>query len=128
MGCSKQDGRWVHTITGTYKVQGTVVAAHFHCHAPTCLSMKLYRDWNGTHGQLMCHEVPVYGGTGRIDLKRFDEPGYILQPPCLWGAKEFGLEPPPNLDGVTMHTIKTADATYGHHGEMLGSRCSSSTL
>lgn len=119
MGCTKEpDGRWVHTIHGTYQGLGQVVAAHFHCHAPTCLSMKMYRDWNGTHGNLLCEERPVYGGTGRIDEKRFDEPGYILQPPCLWGPAEFGLEPPPILENVTLHSVKTADATYGHHGEM----------
>ena len=48
---------------------------------------------------------------------------YILQPPCLWGSTQypngsFGLDPAPNLDGVTMHTIKTSNATAGHHGEM----------
>ena len=77
----------------------------------------MYRDWNGTHGNVLCEETPVYGGTGMVDEKRFDEPGYILQPPCLWGSPDFGLEPPPNLEGVTMHTIKTSDATYGHHGQ-----------
>merc|ERR1719281_1303179 len=119
MGCSKDDnGNWVHTITGTYKVSGTIVSAHFHCHAPTCLSFTMYRDWNGTHGEVLCEERPVYGGTGQIDQKKFDEPGFILQPPCLWGDPEFGLEPPPHLDGVTLHSVKTSYANNGHHGEM----------
>eukprot|EP00928_Gymnodinium_smaydae_P089563 TRINITY_DN7350_c0_g6_i1.p1 TRINITY_DN7350_c0_g6~~TRINITY_DN7350_c0_g6_i1.p1 ORF type:complete len:782 (-),score=96.02 TRINITY_DN7350_c0_g6_i1:86-2431(-) len=115
-GCSRgPDGRWIHTITGTYTGQGSLVAAHFHCHAPTCVSMQMYRNWNGTHGELICEERPVYG-QGSAD--KFDEKGYILQPPCLWGAREFGLEPPPNVEHEVLHTIKTAYADSGHHGEM----------
>ena len=115
-GCSRDaDGTWVHTITATLKVKGRPVVAHFHCHAPTCLSMAAYR--NDT-GELLCIERPVYGGTHRIDQRRFDERGFILQPPCLWGGREFGLEPPPDLDGLTLHLVKRANATYGHHGEM----------
>ena len=33
----------------------------------------------------------VSGGTGAVDEGRFDEPGYILQPPCLWGSPDFGF-------------------------------------
>eukprot|EP01047_Picozoa_sp_COSAG01_P024458 COSAG01_NODE_1512_length_10066_cov_33.054379_1_plen_45_part_00 len=35
-------------------------------------------------GEIICEERPVYGGTGKLDLSKFDEPGYILQPPCVW--------------------------------------------
>ena len=52
------------------------------------------------------------------DQKRFDEAGYILQPPCIWGKAKHGLEPPVDVDGVTLITIKTSNATAGHHGEM----------
>lgn len=118
-GCSKdEDGNWIHTIHGTFKGSGRLIAAHFHCHAPTCKNFKMYRDWNGTHGNLLCEENPVYGGTGKVDLRKFDEPGYILQPPCLWGSKEFGLEPPPDVGSTTLHSIKTSYANSGHHGEM----------
>mmetsp|Transcript_88043 Transcript_88043/g.155906 ORF Transcript_88043/g.155906 Transcript_88043/m.155906 type:complete len:100 (-) Transcript_88043:84-383(-) len=79
--------------------------------------MQMYKDWNGTHGTLLCEERPVYGGTGKVDLPKFDEPGYILQPPCLWGSKEFGLESPPDAHS-TLHTVKTSYANAGHHGEM----------
>merc|ERR1711959_447630 len=106
---------WIHTITGTYKASGKLVAAHFHCHAPTCLSVAMYR--NDT-GELLCVERPVYGGTGQVDEKRFDEPGYILQPPCLWGDKKYGLVMPPDVDGQYLHSVKTSNATAGHHGEM----------
>ena len=30
-------------------------------------------------GEVICEERPIYGGTGKIDEKRFDEAGYILQ-------------------------------------------------
>jgi len=128
-GCELHaDGKtWVHTIRGTYKGEGRLVAAHFHCHAPTCLSMSMYRcepgvaECNATTGTLLCEERPVYGGTGKVDRPSMDEPGFILQPPCLWGRAEFGLEAPPEVDsakGYMLHSVKTANATYGHHGEM----------
>jgi len=122
-GCSKgENGHWVHTIRGTFKRSGRLLAAHFHCHAPTCLEMALYacgpevKTCNATTGKLLCKENPIYGGS---DLHRkADEPGFIAQPPCLWGSDEFGLESPPNVAGLTLHTVKKANATYGHHGEM----------
>lgn len=115
-GCSQaKDGTWVHTITGTFVAKGRPVAAHMHCHAPTCLSMAIY---NNHTGDLICEEKPVYGGTGKIDNKQMDEPGFILVPPCLWGSPEHGLAPPPKLDGLTVTVVKKSNATYGHHGEM----------
>lgn len=115
-GCSRgADGTWVHTIMGTFKGSGHPVAAHMHCHAPTCLSMATY---NNKTGELICMERPVYGGTGKVDNKNMDEEGFILVPPCLWGSPEHGLEAPPDLNGVTITVVKTANATYGHHGEM----------
>lgn len=76
MGCQQQpDGNWVHTIRATYTGAGRLIVAHFHCHAPTCLSMAMYRcgkqikpdDCNEHTGELLCEERPVYGGTGRLD-------------------------------------------------------------
>ncbi len=57
----------------------------------TCISMKMM--FNDT-GEVICEERPIYGGTGKIDKKRFDETGYILQPPCIWGKEKHGLELP----------------------------------
>lgn len=127
-GCSQEvnpatgEMRWVHTIHGKFSPGhgGKLVAAHFHCHAPTCLKTALYRCPEGVHvcdettGTLLCEENAV-----RTDgsEERFNEPGFIHQPPCLWGGKEEGLEAPPIMSG-TLFAIKTADATYGHHGEM----------
>ena len=121
----------VHTITGlgVFEPKGhslltkRLVAAHFHCHAPTCLSISLYSCApNSTttclDKRLMCRESPLYGGTGSLDLKRFDEPGYIAQPPCLWGAAEHGLEAPPAVGGRMMYAEAKTNSTYGHHGEM----------
>merc|ERR1711920_56730 len=110
----------VHTITGTFQITSPpgglkVVNAHFHCHAPTCLSMTLY---NNDMGELICQENAVYGGAGKIDQPKFDEPGYIAIPPCVWGGSEFGLEPPPLVTGVTLRVVKHTNSTYGHHGEM----------
>ena len=91
-----------------------LAAIHFHCHAPTCLEMAIY---NNVTGELVCSQKPIYGGTGKIDLARFDEPGYILQPPCLWGDQP-GLEPMPKASGVKFLIKAITNSTYGHHGEM----------
>jgi len=115
MGCTQSaDGNWVHTITGTFQGSGKLVAAHFHCHAPTCLSVTMY---NNHTGEVICREDPIYGGDPR-NHKVMDEPGFIAQPPCLWGSPEHGLEEPLDVDGVTIYAVKTANATAGHHGEM----------
>ena len=54
-----------------------------HCHAPTCISMELY---NNVTGELLCRQMPIYGGTGDLTIgDKFNEPGYILTSPCLWG-------------------------------------------
>merc|ERR1711871_180060 len=47
-----------------------IAAIHFHCHAPTCLAMEIV---NNKTGELLCRQEPVYGGTGQIDLPKFDE-------------------------------------------------------
>jgi len=110
-----------HLITGTWEPvpasnEGMhLVAAHFHCHAPTCLRVEL---WNNNTGELLCRQEPIYGGTGIIDVENFDEPGYIATPPCLWGSPEDGLEAPPLVSGVTIRVTALTNNTNGHHGEM----------
>ena len=59
----------------------------------------------------------MYGGTGRIAESKFDEAGYIAQPPCLWGDAP-GLEPMPLASGVAFTIRAITNNTYGHHGEM----------
>ena len=129
MGCRLHtDGRtWVHTIRGTYNGTGRLASAHFHCHAPTCLMMAMYKCPAGLGGcnettpgaTLLCREEPVYGGTGAPSLAgtRFDEPGYLYIPDCLWGGGQYGLEAPVDLEGVPLHIVKRANATLGHYGE-----------
>lgn len=110
-----------HLITGTWMPVPAsdsnmhLIGAHFHCHAPTCLRMEL---WNNDTGTILCRQEPIYGGTGKIDQSRFDEPGYIATPPCLWGDSQFGLEAPPLVSGVTIKVTALTNNTYGHHGEM----------
>lgn len=120
-------GTWVHTITGTFKVnngkqfantngQILPVVAHLHCHAPTCLSMAIY---NNATGELLCKEVATYGtGTDSSAGGKFGERGFISVPPCLWGNPEDGLEAPIDVSNITLHVVKRANGTYGHHGEM----------
>jgi hypothetical protein len=129
-GCALEKGTWVHTISGGKVGQGVLAALNFHCHAPTCLSMEVYacdkgtplQSCNATVGKLLCREEPVYGGSGAPDISgtRFDEPGYIAIPDCVWGSAEQGLEPPADVRDVPLHIIKRANATYAHHGEMAG--------
>lgn len=106
-----------HVIWGVLTAGGHnlhIAAIHFHCHAPTCLAMEIV---NNKTGELLCRQEPIYGGTGKIDLAKYDEPGYILQPPCLWGDGP-GLGPMPLASGVTFTIKATTNSTYGHHGEM----------
>ena len=127
-GCARDArGMWVHTITGNTLGQKTFVALNNHCHAPTCLSMSIYACSKGTPldacdarvGRLVCRTAPVYGGTGDPSLAgtRFDEPGYLYIPDCLWGGGQYGLEAAVDLEGVPLHVVKRANATLGHYGE-----------
>jgi len=109
-----------HQIEGVWMPVGGskpwyLVKAHFHCHAPTCLRVEL---WNNDTGKLLCRQEPIYGGTGKIDDPRFDEPGYLATPPCLWGRPQDGLEAPPQVNGVNIKVVAVTNSTYGHHGEM----------
>ena len=82
-------------------------------HAPTCLRVEL---WNNATGELLCRQEPVYGGSGGVPVSRFDETGYIFQPPCLWGSAEHGLEAPPLASGMPITVVAVTNSTYGHHG------------
>ena len=86
---------------------------------------------NNETGDIICEQRPTYGGqnpanlhnkyrrgTTRASGEKFEERGYIAVPPCLWGSAEHGLDPPPNLEGVTLRIVKRSNATYGHHGEV----------
>lgn len=96
-----------------------LAAMHHHCHAPTCLRLDFY---NNDTNKLICHVVPVYGGTDGFvsDVNgTFDEAGYVANPPCMFGVNSsYGLAEPPLMNGVTIRVEHVTNATYGHHGEM----------
>ena len=122
------DGTWIYTLESSVVAMHTHVAINNHCHAGTCLSVAVYAcargtpldDCNSTSGKLICQTRPILGGTGHplVAGSRFDEAGYIANPVCLWGSSDYGLEAPVDLDGVTVHIVKTNNATEGHTGEM----------
>ena len=126
-GCSVgSDGTWVHTVIGIQTVpsrdSGELVAAHMHCHAPTCLSMSIA---NNATGEMICESVPTYGGNNPMQPHpkkdksgKFQEDGFLAVPPCLWGSPKHGLEPSPKIAGTTLRIVKRSNATWGHHGEM----------
>lgn len=82
-----------------------------HCHAPMCLSMELY---DAKTGRLLCGAEPIIGQGTKV----FDEKGYIAIPPCLWGH-EPGMQEPELLPlDFEFLSVKRANSTYGHYGEM----------
>ena len=113
-GCSLVGGTWIHTITGNHMGNHKFAALNNHCHAPTCLSMAVYRCAKGTAlddcsvatGELVCETRPVYGGTGAPGIAgtRFDEPGYIAIPDCFGDAREWGWSHRPGFDRVPRST------------------------
>jgi len=88
-----------------------------HCHAPSCISLELYRNDTGTP-KLLCRQLPQYG-QGNVHVDKYDEAGYIAIPPCLWGDDK-GLDPPQWLPANTpLFSIKKNHNTHqGHFGEM----------
>ena len=61
-GCSKGvDGTWVHTVIGIQKPRvhpgSQLVAAHMHCHAPTCLSAFLEQSTSAMQRLRLCRLV-----------------------------------------------------------------------
>ena len=96
----------------------TMLYAGGHCHAPSCLSIELYRNDTGHEMELLCRQLPYYGA-GDTARDKFDERGYVALPPCLWGDDD-GLRPsfvlPPDTPLVS---IKRNNNTHaGHYGEM----------
>ena len=88
-----------------------------HCHAPSCIDIRLFRNDSGTP-QLLCRQESKYG-QGDFVHDKWDEAGYITLPPCLWGDDE-GLDAAPWLpDNTPVFSIKRNRNTHlGHFGEM----------
>lgn len=117
-GCPGPDCACVHTITYHWTVSDMrLLYAGGHCHAPSCISLELYRNDTGTP-QLLCRQLPEFG-TGNFPADKFDEANYIALPPCLWGDDK-GLEPSQFLGKNTpLISIKKNDNTHvGHYGDM----------
>ena len=104
-----------HRLAGTQLIpeeHAYVVAVKSHCHSGTCITIQIYYD---DTGELLCDQRSVFGQGKRA---RFDEPGYISRPPCLWGDPKYGLEPPPKIGGRVLRAVAITNSTSGHHGEM----------
>lgn len=102
MGCARRaDGTWVHTITGTYTGTGSLVAAHWHCHAPTCLSMAMYKCdksvkvCNATTGELLCKQEPIYGGRAKSPTRTWMSRGSSWSRRACGATPSSGLSPRP---------------------------------
>mmetsp|Transcript_78311 Transcript_78311/g.151216 ORF Transcript_78311/g.151216 Transcript_78311/m.151216 type:complete len:904 (+) Transcript_78311:70-2781(+) len=108
-----------HTITYHWTVSNIrLIYAGGHCHAPSCISIELYRNDTGKP-QLLCRQLPIYG-QGNVTNDKWDEAGYVALPPCLWSDDDTSLEPSQWLPANTpMFSVKRNRNTHlGHFGEM----------
>lgn len=106
-----------HTITMHLNIsEKRLIYAGGHCHAPSCIDIRLYRNDSGTP-ELMCAQTTEYGG-GNIATDKFDEAGFVALPPCLWEGE--GLDPAPWLPANTpVFSVKrNRNTRFGHFGEM----------
>ena len=83
-----------------------------HCHAATCIDMELY---NADTGDLICR---VVGDMGKGSNSTYDEKGYIKLNPCLFGNDQGLLKPVLYRWDSNFTSIKRANNTYTHYGEM----------
>ena len=107
-----------HEITYRWSSPGMrLIYAGGHCHAPSCISLELFRNDTGKL-EIICGQYPVYG-KGNVRHDKWDEAGYLTIPPCLWGD-EGELEPSVFLPaGTPLVSIKRNRNTHmGHYGEM----------
>jgi len=112
------DCECIHTITYRWTMGDTrLIYAGGHCHAPSCISIELFRA-DTTPPTILCRQLPIYGN-GNVSADKFDEAGYIALPPCLWG-RDAGLEPSVWLPaGTPLLSVKKNRNTHlGHYGEM----------
>lgn len=106
-----------HTISLHLNIsEERLIYAGGHCHAPSCIDIRLYRNDTGTP-QLLCEQTTKYG-TGDVGNDRFDEAGFVALPPCLWEGD--GLDPAPWLPANTpvISVKRNRNTRLGHFGEM----------
>ena len=80
------------------------VSLNNHCHAPTCLSVRIYACAKGVplaacstaNGELICRPDPIQGGTDHPDIAGTpcDEPGSHATPARARGGKELWCRVP----------------------------------
>ncbi len=100
-----------------------------HCHAPSCISLELYRNDTGHEMELVCRQEAILG-KGDYAKDKFDDPDYIHIPPCIWRGPEGAsasnetynevLNPSIVLpSGTPMVSIKkNRNTNMGHYGDM----------
>jgi len=64
-----------------------------------------------SHGKRQARVARRQPGRREVAEARFDEPGYIATPPCLWGSPEHGLETPPLMNGVTIRVVAVTNTS-----------------
>ncbi|CAE8610164.1 unnamed protein product, partial [Polarella glacialis] len=110
----------IHTLSYHWEVSNMrLIYLGGHCHAPSCLSIDLYRNDTGTP-QLICHQGTKYGG-GNVTGDKWDEAQFIALPPCLFSDDPSeGLEPTTWLGPNTplFSVKKNRNTIQGHYGEM----------
>ncbi|CAD7928958.1 unnamed protein product [Amoebophrya sp. A120] len=119
-GAASMNDQSTTALSHTGKKPGVyLIWANGHCHAPSCLSMELFR--NDT-GELLCKQTPRDAASEAGS--KFGEPGYIYTPPCIFaapgGPDETVLPRAPLIpDGVPLLSVKKNKNTdVGHLGEM----------
>ncbi|KAL1520060.1 hypothetical protein AB1Y20_023535 [Prymnesium parvum] len=113
------DCECIHTITYHWQISNvSMLYAGGHCHAPSCIGIELWKNDTGVP-QLLCNQTTRYG-SGEVQKDKFDEAGYLVLPPCLWGSKRERLQPPIFLaEGTPIFSVKRNRNTHtGHYGEM----------
>ena len=82
------------------------------------IGIELWKNDTGVP-ELLCNQTSRYG-QGNVKADKFDEAGYIVLPPCLWGNASQGLQPPVYLPaGTPVFSVKRNRNTHaGHFGEM----------
>lgn len=111
----------VHTLVFRWTIDNKrLIYISGHCHAPACINMTFYQNVSGEL-KLLCAIIPKYGN-GSFPSDKFDEEGYLLLPPCLFGEfdGDQGLDAAPWMpEGSQVVGIEHNHNTHvGHYGQM----------
>ena len=113
------DCECIHTVKfhWSYPSATRLIYAGGHCHAELHRHDAVPQRHRPRDGG--CVPASATIGTGNVTHDKYDEPGYLMLPPCVWGD-DAGLNPsillPP---GTPLVSIKRNRNTHtGHFGEM----------